>query len=178
MRRIMITLLSALALVSMQLSPALAASPHFKKGGTPTCRDTGTALQCSGALAGLGNEDVDIVLEADALGTFRCVNPSAKNEPLGQNKVPFSATADQHFDSSELKNGSLSFTISAPETPPTATPQQAGCPGGNWSTRLVAVDFSNIELTISQGGVLLFTCTRSGAVPTNGTSVTLSCTAA
>jgi hypothetical protein len=152
---------------------ALGASPHFKKGGTPTCRDTGTQLSCSGSLAGLGNEDVDIVLTADALASFACVNPGG-NESPGQNKVPFTATGSQHFDATEIKNGNLSFTVAAPTTPPTATPQQAGCPNGNWSTRLATVEFANIRLTISQGGVLLFTCTRSGSVPTSG-SVTLSC---
>jgi hypothetical protein len=151
---------------------AVAASPHFKKGGTPACRDTGTQLVCSGSLAGLGNEDVDIVLTADAQASFNCVNPGG-NEAPGQNKVPFTATGSQHFDASEIKNGNLAFSVAAPTTPPTATPQQAGCPNGQWSTRLTQVDFANIRLTISQGGVLLFTCTRSGPVP--NTSVTLSC---
>src|SRR5215216_6583989 len=107
-------------LVAMGLcaTAAFGASPHFKKGGTPKCRDTGTQLVCSGSLAGLGNEDVDIVLTADAEATFFCVNPSGKNEPLGQNKVPFEASGSEHFDASEIKNGNLSFSVSAPQTPP------------------------------------------------------------
>jgi hypothetical protein len=169
------TLPAALFVTALLLFAAagIAASPHFKKGGEPTCRDTGTQLSCSGSLAGLGNESVDIVLTADAQASFACVNPGG-NESPGQNKVPFTATGSQHFDASEIKNGNLSFTVAAPTTPPTATAEQAGCPNGNWSTRLTSVDFTNIRLTISQGGVLLFTCTRSGPVPTSG-SVALSC---
>ena len=92
----------------------------------------------------------------------------------GQNKVPFTATGSSHFDSTEIKNGTLAFTVRAPTTPPTATAQEAGCPNGNWSTRLTEVEFAGIRLTISQGGVLLFDCSRSGAVPA-GTKVALSC---
>lgn len=147
---------------------ALAASPHFKKGGGPTCIDNGTQLECTGSLAGLGNGDVDIVLTADAQASFACVNPGGSESP-GQNKVPFTATGSKHIPSQEVKNGSLKFTVSAPTTPPTATAEEAGCPNPNWSTRLTSVEFANINLTISQGGVLLFTCTYSGPVPQNTT---------
>ena len=170
-RRATLALACVLALIVG--GTALAASPHFKKNGSPTCRDTGTQLSCSGSLAGLGNEDVDIVLTADAQASFACVNPGG-NESPGQNKVPFTATGSEHFDASEIKNGNLAFTVRAPTTPPTATAEQAGCPNGNWSTRLTAVDFANIRLTISQGGVLLFDCSRSGPVPA-GTTVPLGC---
>ena len=159
--------------LTLGVAAALAASPHFKKGGTPTCSDTGTQLECKGSLAGLGNGDVDIDLTADAEASFACVNPAGFESP-GQNKVPFTATGSEHFNPQEVKNGSRRFTVSAPTTPPTATAEEAGCPNSLWSTRLTSVEFSDINLTISQAGVLLFTCTRSGPVPQN-TTVALSC---
>jgi hypothetical protein len=159
-------------------SSAVGASPHFKKGGTPTCSDTGTQLVCTGSLAGLGNETVFIDLSADAQGTFACVNPGG-NESPGQNKVPFKVASTTVIPSSDIKNGNLTFRAAAPLTPPTATAEQAGCPNPNWSTRLTNLEFSNVRLVISQGptketATVLFTCTSPGAVPESG-SVTLSC---
>ncbi len=152
---------------------ASAASPHFKRGGTPVCTATTLTLTCTGSLTGLGNGDVTFSLSAPALASFTCVNPGG-NEAPGANKVPFTASATTTIPGSEIKNGNLSFSISAPATPPTATPQEAGCPNGNWSTRLASLQFTGTtSLTISQGGVTLFTC--SGPSPSAGGSTTLSC---
>jgi hypothetical protein len=167
----------SLLVASVMAQPAVAASPHFKKGGVPQCRDTGTLLECKGALAGLGNEDVTFILEADGLGTFACVNPSTKKEPQGQNKVPFTASSTTTIDAEDLKNGSLAFNVKAPDPLPTATAAEAGCPNGNWSTRLKDVEFSNVSLEIQQPtGTTIFTCSRSG--PVTSSFVTLSCTEA
>lgn len=150
-------------LLILAVAPARADSPHFKHGGIPTCRDTGTQLVCTGSLAGLGNQDVDIVLEADGVATFACRNKGG-NEAPGQNKVHLSVGSTTHFEGNEIKNGNLTFTAIAPETPPTATAQEAGCPNGNWTTRLLTLEFSNVVLTISQGDDLLFTCTHDGSI--------------
>ena len=174
MRRPTLVLVVLAAALAVAL-PALAASPHFKKNGVPTCTDTGATLSCSGALAGLGNADVILELSAAGQASFACVNPGG-NEAPGQNKVPFTASNTVTIPGSEVKNGNLSFTISAPKTPPTATPEEAGCPNGNWTTRLRDVEFGNVTLKISQTG-LLFTCTYPGQIP-NGGTVTLSCTPA
>jgi hypothetical protein len=177
MKRVGMILTLSLLVASVMAPPAVAANPHFKQGGTPQCRDTGTLLECKGALAGLGNDDVTFILEADGLGTFACVNPSTRNEPQGQNKVPFEVGSETTIEAEDLKNGSLAFNVKAPVTPPTATPQQAGCPGGNWSTRLKDLEFSNVSLEIQQPtGTTIFTCSRSGTVPSS--FVTLSCTPA
>jgi len=152
---------------------ASAASPHFKKGGTPVCTATTLLLTCSGSLTGLGNGDVTFNLSAPALASFTCVNPGG-NEAPGQNKVPFTADATKTVSAGDIKNGNLSFSISAPATPPTATAAEAGCPNGNWTTRLASIEFVGmITLTIDQGGVRLFTCT--GSSPSAGGRVTLSC---
>lgn len=153
---------------------ASAASPHFKKGGTPVCTATTLLLTCSGSLTGLGNGDVTITLNAPAEASFNCVNPGG-NEAPGQNKVPFTASGTTVIPSNEIKNGNLSFRVSAPATPPTATAAEAGCPNGNWSTRLTSITFvGTTTLTIDQGTVRLFNC--SGPSPSAGGSVTLTCT--
>ena len=170
------TAIAAAMFLVLAASAANASSPHFKRGGTPACRDAGTALECTGSLAGLGNENLTFILQADSFGTFACRTPSGKNEPYGQNKVYFPVNDVTSIDASEIKNGSLNFTISAPDIPPTATPQQAGCPSTSWSTRLVDLEFSNISLEIQQPtGTAIFTCSRAGAV--SSTFQTLTCQA-
>jgi hypothetical protein len=155
-----VTLATAAAILALAFgaTTALGASPHFKKDGTPSCTDTGTQLACTGSITGLGNGDVTLELTANAEGTFACVNPGG-NESPGQNKVPFSVSTTKVIPGSEVKNGNLTFTVAGPTTPPTATPQEAGCPNGNWTTRLTDLSFTNITLKISQNNVLLFTCT-------------------
>jgi hypothetical protein len=171
-------LVAVLAILGAGVTVAVAASPHFKNGGTPTCRDTGTTLACTGTLAGLGNEALVIDLKADALATFGCGTPGNGKLSPGQNKIPFTATGSQTILPQDFdKNGNATFNVFAPQTPPpTPTPEEAGCANPNWQVKaLTGIDFSNVELKISQGGVLLFTCTFLGQVPTNGSRVTLSC---
>jgi hypothetical protein len=162
-----------LLLFAITAPAATAASPHFKNSGTPVCRDAGTTIECKGALAGLGNADVVFRLSADGLASFACVNPGG-NEAPGQNKVPFTASSVTTISAGDIKNGNLAFNVSAPQTPPTATAAEAGCPNGNWSTRLTEVSFSNVRLVIEQpAGTVIFTCTRTGAV--TGTFQQLTC---
>jgi hypothetical protein len=173
MRRLGILTIFGLLLFAITAPAATAASPHFKNSGTPVCRDAGTTIECKGALAGLGNADVVFRLSADGLASFACVNPGG-NEAPGQNKVPFTASSVTTISAGDIKNGNLAFNVSAPQTPPTATAAEAGCPNGNWSTRLTEVSFSNVRLVIEQpAGTVIFTCTRTGAV--TGTFQQLTC---
>jgi hypothetical protein len=154
------------------LAPAvLAQGQHFTKNGTPRCTDLGFQLQCTGELAGLGNQDLVINLSADASVQVNCVNRGG-NEAPGQNKVIRDVGGTQVILGDAIKNGRAKFNVktNAPSAP---SAREAGCPNRNWSTRIVAVTFSDVVLTISQGGELLFTCTAA-SVPENG-SVTLIC---
>ena len=154
---------------------AVAAGAHFTKSGTPTCTDTGSRLVCSGELAGLGNQDLVLSLTSDAQATFLCGSPGSGNTAQGQNRIPFTASGSTTIPGGAIKNGRTTFSVFAPATAPaTPTPEQAGCPNKNWQVIGTSdVDFANVRLTISQGG-LLFTCTYPGVVPEGGT-VTLSC---
>ena len=173
MRRYVIVLVAALGLLGLSAGAATAASPHFKGNTTQTCTVSSTTITCGASLAGLGNEDVTLSLSAPAEATFLCVNQGGNAAP-GQNKVPFTATATQVIPGSEIKNGNLTFSITAPQETPTATAEQAGCPNPNWTTQLSSIQFQSVSLTISQGGTLLFTCSASGPF-TEGQTVTLTC---
>ncbi|MDP8956544.1 MAG: hypothetical protein M3N24_06265 [Actinomycetota bacterium] len=170
-RRILIVAVLALGSALFAAPTATAQGEHFTKRGVPVCTDTGTQLQCTGELAGLGNEDLVIEVTADALVAVTCVNKGG-NEAPGQNKVLRTASGETVIQGSAIKNGRARFTTTTdPVEAPTA--KEAGCPNPNWSTRVVSVTFSNVVVTISQGGELLFTCTAE-SVPEDG-SVQLNC---
>ena len=143
--------------VGLVTTAAVAASVHFKNNRTPTFTDNGLTATVSGALAGLGNEDVTITVSANGLGSTLCTNPGGKVVP-GQNKVPFTLDATQTISASEIKNGNLSFslTTAAPATP---TPKEAGCPNNNWSVTLTDVKFTSYTVTVVQGGKTVLTYT-------------------
>src|SRR4051794_35006414 len=84
------------------LSPAvMAAHVHFLQG--PTFTTSGGALTVSGRLAGLGNQDVTIVVSAVADVT--CVNQGG-NPPPGQRQTVTGSVSNLHPE-----NGNLSFSV-------------------------------------------------------------------
>ena len=65
MRRLLIAVSAVGALLVLTVPTAFAASAHFKKGGEPSCTFSGTTsipVTCTGTLAGLGNQDLNIHL--------------------------------------------------------------------------------------------------------------------
>jgi hypothetical protein len=160
---------------------ALAASPHFKKGGTPTCTITGSGssqtVVCRAALAGLGNEDVAVNVTVEGFAVYQCQNQGGNIAP-GQNKVLTGPqTVPTTIPSAQVKNGTVRFTTN-PNTltaAPTVSGAEAGCPNANWTGVNPTLTSTGISMTIAQGGSTLFTC-RSASDPDglSGT-VALSC---
>ncbi len=180
MRRTLITLTVLLA-VGMTASAALAGSPHFKKGGTPTCTFSGTTsipVTCSGTLAGLGNEDLNLHLSVSGFALYQCQNGGGNTAP-GQNRVLLGpATADTAIPAGAIKNGNLTFTTN-PATltaAPTVSGATAGCPNPNWTGVNPTLTLTSITLDIFQPVTnRIFRCTASN--PNGLTSpVTLTCT--
>jgi len=167
---------------------ALAASPHFKKGGTPKCTFSGTTsipVSCSGVLAGLGNDDLRFDLSVSGFALYQCQNGGGNTAP-GQNKVLVGpATASTAVPAGSIINGNLSFTTN-PATltaAPMVSGATAGCPNPNWMGVNPTLTLTNITLDIFQPGstppaptdVRIFHCTAANA---NGLTspVTLTCT--
>jgi hypothetical protein len=182
MRRLATILILALGLVLVGAQTSLAASPHFKKGGEPTCTITSTSassasVTCTATLAGLGNADVLVTTSVSGTAVYQCQNNGGGVAP-GQNKVPVGpATSTTSIPASQIKNGNLSFTTNpAVLTTPTTVPGAvAGCPNPNWTGVNPVLTVTTISLKIEQPpGTVIFSCSASDP---NGLSspVTLAC---
>src|SRR5262245_61363406 len=180
MRRILLVLVGVITAVALTTTVAFAASPHFKKGGEPSCTFSGTTsipVTCTGTLAGLGNEDLNIHLSVSGFALYECQNNGGQTA-AGQNKVlEGPAESDTAVPAAAIKNGNLTFTTN-PATltaAPTVDGATAGCPNPNWTGVNPKLTVTNITLDIFQPVTTrIFHCTASNA---NGLTspVTLSC---
>ncbi len=167
-------LLSAFALTS-----ALAASPHFKRGGQPVCTVTtsgsSASVVCTGKLAGLGNDDLLITVTVSGEAVYQCQNAGGNTAP-GQNRVLIGpAVAPTFIDADAIKNGNLTFTTSPAvlTAPATVSGAAAGCPNPNWTGVNPTLTLTDVSLVIEQPpGTVIFSC--SATDPTSGT-IALTC---
>lgn len=135
------------------VSVASAASVHFKKRPPLTFSDQGLTLSATGALTGLGNEDVLITLTATADPTATCTNKGG-NEAPGQNPAEVTVTGSLSIPASEIKNGNLNFSVLT-EPPEQPTAEEAGCPSDQWTAEITEMDFTSATITVEQGGVVV-----------------------
>jgi len=172
MRRFSITLFVVIGL--MAIAPAaLAANVHFKGGAHagPTFRDNGLTLTASGALAGLGNENIVIGLSATGNPTGTCGNPGTNTfQAPGQNPAPVTLTGTQSIPAAKIKNGEVSFNVTT-QGPVSPVPGAPDCPNRHWTELITDVAFTSATITVEQPAgtvVLQATCTFSPPT-TNGT---------
>ena len=132
-------LLAAVALAVWPVAASASSGAHFFK-------DTSASVANSGALtvhideAGLGNENINYTLSAEASATYACINGGG-NHPKATNKETFSEELSGEA-SFQPKNGRVQADMSV-------GPISAGsfkCPSGQRLV-LAAVSYSNIVLT-------------------------------
>lgn len=167
MRRIALLLITLLFVSALSAPMATAASPHFKKGGEPTCTISGTAgtatVNCKSTLAGLGNEDVRVIQTVSGTAVYQCQNQGG-NTAAGQNKVLVGPVVTPViFPASAIKNGNLTVSVSSTLTAPaTVTGAAAGCPNPNWTGVNPVLTVTSISFVIEQPvGTPIFSCSAS-----------------
>jgi hypothetical protein len=141
MRRAGIIAALSVLLVALVAVPVLAQNPHFIRG--PVFRDLGTQLRVTGTVAGLGNENIDVVVDATGVATVECTNPGGNVAPGQDTTVDVSGEASDV----QVKNGRATFTVVTAE--PTVTGAEA-CPNPAWTAEVTDVEFTEATITIFQ----------------------------
>jgi len=142
-RRILLTTATLVAVFALAL-PAWAAAPKFH-AATSSVNNDG-ALVVSFDERGLGNENVDYTLTADATALYACLNRGG-NHPQAANKEQFEGQVSEGA-SFEPKNGRVVASLA---TGPLQAPQFT-CPSGQRRV-LAAVTYTNIVLTDTTNNV-------------------------
>jgi hypothetical protein len=152
MKRYLLPLVAAVVAVVLFAGTALAQSGHFV--GTPTCRDTGTQVQCSGKVAGLGGTTFTITVSAPGTASVECTNPGGQVAPGQSFSTTVTGTSGPF---ATPRNGQARFTITsdAPSAPP------GSCPNPMWTATVVDVAFTTATLTLFEDSTVSDTITVS-----------------
>jgi hypothetical protein len=145
MRRVVLTTLLVLLVLALGAGPAVAQSGHFV--GTPTCTDTGTQVECSGKVAGLGGTTFEIIIEADGIASVECTNPGENVAPGQDTAVTVEGTTEPQ---PTPRNGQYRFTVSTDDPEP--LPPKPTCPNNQWTPDIVDVTFTTATLTLFEDG--------------------------
>ena len=133
MRFLSATILPLGLLVAFAAPPAFGA-PHYQEG--PVCEDNGNGtVTCTGDIAGLGNENIDVLVTAS--GTTTCQN-RGKKPPSGQEPPGLATVSEGSETDLRVKNGRATFSVT--------TDAENPCPD-----RMIAnTTFDTVTVTVFQ----------------------------
>jgi len=148
MKRTAIAFVLVVGAMAVTTQAAFAANAHFKHG-SPVFTDGGVFLTASGSLAGLGNGDIVVTVDATGQPTATCTNPAGQTQPPGHNPAEVVLTGVQAIPGSEIKNGNASFNVST-ASPTSPIPGAPECPNGQWREDITDVAFTSATITVYQ----------------------------
>jgi hypothetical protein len=151
MRKIGIIAVLSLLVTAFAAVPVLAQSGHFV--GTPTCKDIGTQVQCSGKVAGLGGTTFQLDVAATGTASVTCTNPGGNVAP-GQSFT--TTTTGTSGPQPTPRNGSVNFrtlTTNAPAAP------AGSCPNSMWTGTVTDVTFTTATISLRENGTISDTIT-------------------
>jgi hypothetical protein len=137
---------------------ALAQSVHFKPPhSVPTFSDRGLYLEASGNFSGLGQEQLNVFLDATAEVRATCSNPSQNDghdqQPAGVNPPDLVVSGVQTISPNNIdKNGNTAYDVltAAPDPIITGAP---GCPGTSWVETIRDLKFTYALITVVQPAI-------------------------
>jgi hypothetical protein len=142
-------LVGAVAAVAALAFPAVAPAQSGHFVGTPTCRDIGTQVTCSGKVAGLGGTTFELRVEAAGIASVECLNPAGNRAPGQDTAVTVSGSSGPL---ATPRNGQYRFSLTSlnPEPlPPTPT-----CPNSKWTADVVDVSFTTATVSLLEDGAV------------------------
>jgi hypothetical protein len=142
-RKLVLPLVAAAAVLALFAGTALAQAGHFV--GTPTCRDLGTQVQCTGKVAGLGGTTFTITVSAPGTASVTCTNPAGNVAPGQSFSTTVTGTSGPF---ATPRNGQARFTVTsnAPSAPP------GSCPNPMWTATVTDVQFTTATITLFEDG--------------------------
>ena len=140
MRRIVLSLLATAALLALSVSPVLGTSGAHFFSATGSISDGG-ALVVTFDEAGVGQQQVNYVLSANASATYACINGGG-NHPKAANKATFNGPVSSPTTGFQPENGRVKGSISVGPLGSSSF----SCPSGQ-TLVLASVSYSNITLT-------------------------------
>lgn len=147
MRKLLVIVTSVLFALAFTAAPASAAV-KFHSG--PTFTDTGTQLNVTGNVSGLGNQDLTAVLDATGTADVTCTNPAGNVAPGQRTTVDVSGSQSNI----QVKNGRATFNVTTAQPGP--LDPAVVCPNRKWTAQITDVDFTSATLTLIQGGSVIF----------------------
>jgi hypothetical protein len=148
MRKLLLigALVAAAGALAVPSAFASTSGAHFMSA-TSAVNDSG-ALVVAWDEAGLGNENIDYTLTANASATYACIN-NGGNHPKAANKETVNGTVSTG-GSFQAKNGRVQASLT---TGPLPKPADFNCPSGQ-DLILAIVTYTDIVLTDTTNGVV------------------------
>jgi hypothetical protein len=146
MRRVKVVILMLLLVLCVPAPPAFAGRVQFKSLSFSL-----GSLLAAGELAGLGNQDVVVVLEATGEPEVTCTNQGGTKAP-GQNPPKVAARGAQFLVRQKYtKNGTSPFSVETSDPQTGLSAKALACPNNNWIAKITFVYWTDAVLTVRAG---------------------------